>query len=178
MSNTARTLVLERGYEAISVEAICSAAEISRSTFFRYFASKEDAVLTDIEEAAETLRSALSARPGDEPVWTAVHRALEPLVEQYDASPEPARPLAALTATTPALAAYQHEKHSAWRDALRPEICRRIGVDPADHTDPRPTAILAAALACLDAAITAWATTEQTTPISALLRAAMDSTRL
>lgn len=40
-------LFRENGYHATTVEQIADAAEISPSTFFRYFATKEDVVLTD-----------------------------------------------------------------------------------------------------------------------------------
>lgn len=40
-------LFRENGYYATTVEQIAEAAEISPSTFFRYFATKEDVVLTD-----------------------------------------------------------------------------------------------------------------------------------
>jgi AcrR family transcriptional regulator len=40
-------LFTERGYAATTVEQICAAAEISPSTFFRYFPTKEDVVLDD-----------------------------------------------------------------------------------------------------------------------------------
>jgi AcrR family transcriptional regulator len=51
-----------KGYEATTVEQIAAAAEISTTTFFRYFAAKEDLVLRE-EFDAETLdefRSTLS----------------------------------------------------------------------------------------------------------------------
>lgn len=38
-------LVLEHGYDAVTVEMICDAALVSPSTFFNYFGSKERAVL-------------------------------------------------------------------------------------------------------------------------------------
>lgn len=49
----------ERGYEATTVSQIAEAAEISESTFFRYFGSKEAIVLEDDFDAAliELLRS-------------------------------------------------------------------------------------------------------------------------
>ena len=45
-------LFQRNGYAATSVEAIAAAAEVSPSTFFRYFPTKEDVVLSDfIDEA-------------------------------------------------------------------------------------------------------------------------------
>lgn len=178
VSTTARSLVLERGYEAITVESICAAAEISRSTFFRYFTSKEDAVLTDVDEASDLLCDALSTRPDEEPVWAALQHALESLIVRYDTDQGPGRQLAALIAATPGLAAFQHEKHAQWSAALHPEVSRRIGADTTDGTDPRATAAIAAALGCFDAAVKAWSTAESTPPLAALLQRAMDATRL
>lgn len=45
IEDQATRLVLERGYEAVTVEDICTAAEVSRRTFFNYVESKEIAVL-------------------------------------------------------------------------------------------------------------------------------------
>jgi AcrR family transcriptional regulator len=40
-------LFQEQGYAATTVDQIAEAAEVSQSTFFRYFPTKEDVVLTD-----------------------------------------------------------------------------------------------------------------------------------
>lgn len=47
IQHEALRLFREQGYEATAVEQIARAAEISPSTFFRYFRAKEDLVLTD-----------------------------------------------------------------------------------------------------------------------------------
>lgn len=43
----AMRLFQKQGYQATTVEQIAEAAEVSPSTFFRYFPTKEDVVLTD-----------------------------------------------------------------------------------------------------------------------------------
>ena len=40
-------LIIKQGYDATTVEQIAEAAEVSPSTFFRYFPTKEDVVLQD-----------------------------------------------------------------------------------------------------------------------------------
>ncbi len=54
-------LFREQGYDATTVEQIIEAAEVSESTFYRYFPAKADLVLTD--EYDPLLAAALRAQP-------------------------------------------------------------------------------------------------------------------
>lgn len=54
-------LFSEQGYDATTVEQIIEAAEVSESTFYRYFPAKADLVLTD--EYDPLLVAALRAQP-------------------------------------------------------------------------------------------------------------------
>jgi AcrR family transcriptional regulator len=56
-------LFRERGYEATTVDEIADAAEVSPSTFFRYFPTKEDVVLYDALDPV--LLEAFEAQPAD-----------------------------------------------------------------------------------------------------------------
>ncbi len=57
----AMRLFHEQGYEATTVEQIAEAAEVSPSTFFRYFPTKEDVVITD--EYDPLIVAAFKAQP-------------------------------------------------------------------------------------------------------------------
>jgi AcrR family transcriptional regulator len=56
----------KQGYDQTTVEQIAAAADISPSTFFNYFPTKEDVVLYDAYDPV--LASLLLERPADEPL--------------------------------------------------------------------------------------------------------------
>jgi AcrR family transcriptional regulator len=175
ISEMALDLFLENGYEQTTIDDICAVAGISRSTLFRYFPSTDDLFMATTSTAAEELLHALQQRPDDETPWTALRYAMSPVVAHYAAQSERAQRLAELARTTPALAIRHQEKPARWLDLLAPEIARRLGADPGDATDPRPRALVAAALACLEAAVAAWIATHGTQQLTHILHRAMDS---
>lgn len=168
-------LVLERGYDAITIDEICATAEISRSTFFRYFPSKEDALFGALLDSGDHLRDALIARPDSEAPWTTMRRALDPLIEHYETNDERTRSLTRLIMNTPVLAARHRQKNAQWHELLLPEVARRVGADHADPSDPRAHALIAAALGCVEAALASWAASEEPQPLGEILDRAMDA---
>src|SRR6266851_4865697 len=62
------SLILEKGYEATTVEEICEAANVGRSTFYAHYTSKDDLRRSGLENLRRLLvdrqREALAA-PGD-----------------------------------------------------------------------------------------------------------------
>ena len=60
---------------------------MSRRTFFRYYASKEDVLVETSDELAEAMLAAMAERPLDEPPLLAIERALVPVIESRMATP-------------------------------------------------------------------------------------------
>ena len=68
ISDVATRLIIERGFEAVSMSEIADAAGVSRKTVFNYFASKEQLVFDRDEEARQLLREGMAARTSMTPL--------------------------------------------------------------------------------------------------------------
>lgn len=67
------SLIVEKGYDATTVEAICERANVGRSTFYAHFTGKEDMH----RRGLEGLRLELSARPPPQPGSGPAERGLQ-----------------------------------------------------------------------------------------------------
>ena len=79
IQHEAMKLFRERGYEGTTVEDIAVAAEISSTTFFRYFPSKEDVVLGDDYDSV--LLEAFVAQPASLTPIGAARAALQAMTD-------------------------------------------------------------------------------------------------
>jgi len=168
----AMRLFVQQGFEKTTVDQIAAEAGLSRTSFFRYFATKEDVILGHLEELGQQVLDALAARPAGEPPWQALRHAFDLLVEESAKLPEQGLSMRRLLHDAPSLKASQLGKQQGWLDLLAPEVARRLGV-PGDACDPRPRALVAAALGCLNAAVDVWTDSGGTVSLPALLDQAM-----
>jgi len=84
--SAAYRLFAEQGYDATPVDQIAAAADVSPSTVFRYFPTKEDIVLTD--EYDEPMADVLRGRPLDEQPLASVRYVLHEMVRDVLDDPE------------------------------------------------------------------------------------------
>jgi hypothetical protein len=74
----------------------------------------------------------------------------------------------------PSLKASQLGRQLAWQDMLVPDVARRLGIANA-ALDARPRALVAAAIACLNAARDVWTASDGTLDLPTLLDQAMNA---
>jgi AcrR family transcriptional regulator len=169
---TAIELMLERGFAETSVDDIVNASGISRRSFYRYFGTREDLVLGSTDDQIAILVSALNARPPEEDAWTALQRAAESLPDARQPK-ERTLAFARLVNGDPDLRARQLEQRAAWRAALAPLIERRARQSGTPLDLLGASALVAAALSCLDVAIEAWVHQEGRIPLAGLYERAV-----
>jgi AcrR family transcriptional regulator len=125
LTRAAMALFLNRGFEATTLDDIAAAADISRRSFFHYFASKEDVVFAWHEETTAALIAAVEARPANESMLTAAENAISAMAGQLE--PGEAIAMARLKRDNPALQARDQVKYEKLERALAAALEKRAG---------------------------------------------------
>ena len=147
-------LFSERGFDSVTVDDIAAEADVSRRTFFRYFASKEDVLLADHFVQLARLREAMAARPLDETILTALRNAILSMTGDFEDRKEMVILRGRIMRGTPSLQARSLVHQRAWEEAMQDMVADRLGVDPA--VDLRPGVVAATALAAMRVAFGNW----------------------
>jgi AcrR family transcriptional regulator len=174
LAQAALRLFVEQGFEETTVEQIAAATGLSRRSFHRYFASKEDVFGQWFVETGQQLAAALESRPADEPAWLALRRAFDDLIQGLSSRPE-AFDITRMILKTPALHATHLQKHALWRDALADVLRRRPAENGQARSELAAVAIVGAALAGLDSAQAEWVAEGNEQPLDALVDQAMNA---
>jgi AcrR family transcriptional regulator len=124
-------LFCEQGYAATTVDQIAAAAEVSPSTFFRYFPTKEDVVLQDDVDllAFEAFKA---QPPGLSPIAAMRAAIVSAFGQLTESEREQLRETAALTLAVPELRARALDEFTGAVQALAEAIAKRTGHDPGD----------------------------------------------
>jgi AcrR family transcriptional regulator len=131
-------LFREHGYQRTTVEQIAAAAEVSPSTFFRYFPTKEDLVLQD-DMDTRMIEAFERQPPGLSPV-AAVRAGVREAFSSYtEAELETVRETTALTMTVPEVRARAMDEFSRTIAVVADALAKRSG-RPADDLAVRTMA--------------------------------------
>jgi AcrR family transcriptional regulator len=123
-------LFAEQGFDRTTVDEIAAAAGVSRRTFFHYFDSKEDVVLSRKEDFESALLQAIRTAPPEMPLLEVAEQAVLSAMGSFDA--EEARLLERLKRDTPALRARDHGKYERLERSIAGALAERSGASPDD----------------------------------------------
>ncbi|MEU7769197.1 TetR family transcriptional regulator [Nocardia sp. NPDC049190] len=151
IQQAALRLFAEHGYDGVTVERIAAEAGVSHTTFFRYFPTKEDVVISDNYDPL--IVRFVAARGEADPVERVRRGIAEALTLLDEHEMVVVRERTRLMLSAAALRARQWESQASTQRLLE-EVLR------GDGSGPVPLALQVTAAACaaaLATAVTAWA---------------------
>jgi AcrR family transcriptional regulator len=150
IADAALRLFLERGFDDVTVAQVAEAADVSVTTVFNHFPSKEALVFDEEAEREAALLGAVRGRPADVDVLTALHRFVRSQVDRRagHADGEFDRFLA-LVETSPELRAHSQRMWSGYERGLAEALADDAGL-PADDARARALAHVVVGTMALD----------------------------
>src|ERR1700687_1109007 len=130
IQHEAMRLFGKQGYEQTTIEQIAAAADISPSTFFNYFPTKEDVVLYDAYDPV--LASLLAERPLDEPMSISFRRVMEAMGDTFERDRDIILARGRLWFEVPALRARLWEELEKAQVFMTVQIAQRSGREVDD----------------------------------------------
>ena len=164
----ARRLFRERGYDGATVELIADEADVSVTTFFRYFESKEDVFLAWHDEMHERFAATLQERPEGVPVTAALREIVFDVLAELPATTvEQFRTFAEV----PRLRDRMRQADEQIYDIVVQEIAKDLGLPP---TDVAAQLVAGAVRGALQAAEAAWVSRPQDESLEDYMTRAID----
>ncbi|GAA3758678.1 TetR family transcriptional regulator [Streptomyces tremellae] len=146
-------LLQRDGYDAVSVQAMCEAAGIGRTTFFRYFQSKSGVIWYAFNDTIDSLRSHLAELPEETDLLAGVQRAVYASTREAVRSSDVWLERFRLLDTVPALQAGAYEHWESWKRVVAVHLAERTGASPEN---PAPLIVASACQGAFVAALRTW----------------------
>jgi TetR/AcrR family transcriptional regulator, regulator of mycofactocin system len=170
IEQVALDLFARRGFEQVTADEIAEAAGISRRTFFRYFATKADAVWGDFAAHVERLDRLLATMRPDRPVLAAICAAYVEVNDYSTADLPMLRQRMATILGEPALQAHSQVRYADIDRVVAEHVARRTGQSPGALL---PRLVATSTRAAATTAFEVWLA-DGTTSLTDDLRAAFD----
>jgi AcrR family transcriptional regulator len=146
-------LFRDRGYEGATVEAIAEEAEVSVTTFFRYFDSKEDVFLEGHRAIIDRVEAAIRERSSGMSVIAALRQTIVEILQDQPELEIRDEPQHKDLDAVPELRDRIRDHEEQIRGAIADAYAEQLGVS-AD--DMRPRLLAGAILSAIDSARSAW----------------------
>lgn len=130
IADAALRLFLERGFDAVTVAEVAEAADVSVTTLFNHFPSKEALVFDEEAERETQVVGAVHDRPDDVDLLTALHRFVRSTATRRA---DPGHDgFVAMVAEAPSLQAHARRMWESHESSLAGAVAVDTGLEPAD----------------------------------------------
>jgi AcrR family transcriptional regulator len=174
IERAALELFAERGFASVTIDDIADAVDISRRTFFRYFASKEHVLFGAPLRSELELARALAEQPTDKSPVQALHDTLIDFSRAYGSDAERTGLRLRILEHSPDAMALAFQQRRSSQNELTPLVAGRMGVD--ELADLRPSLIVSLSIAATHIGTWYWLTNGATEPLHEVIRHALDDT--
>ncbi len=149
IERTILELVLERGYEAATVDEVCSRVGISKKTFFNYYATKEAAIRGDamVVPSREDVVAVLERKDPDASYLDAIVDMLSPVEALAGSDPDVARLRSEVLSAMPQLLYHGHREVAL--------VLKQLGGILTDYLERHPESRLVVGCSVADEATAA-----------------------
>ena len=161
-------LFAERGYEHTTVDDIAERADVGRTTFFRYYRSKDDVIFPGHDKLIAAVQQRL-ATSSDSTAIVAVTEAVRLVLLRYIEEGERARLRYALTSKVAALRDREIASAARYQRLFREFIANWMG--PSEHSALRAELMAAAVVAAHNHVLRRWLRGDATDPVGEVDRA-------
>lgn len=164
-----------QGFAASTIDDICADAGVSRRTFFRYFATKEDLAFPHRAERFERFVELLEGAPGGESPLASLRRIAQLFAREYSANREQLIAQQRLIAGTASLIAREHDIDHDWENAMATVFARRLG--GGTDAERRARMLAGAAIGVIRATMRYWFDSDGRADLGKLGHQALDALR-
>jgi AcrR family transcriptional regulator len=172
-------LIIERGFDATTVEDIAASVQVSPRTFFRYYPTKEDVVVDLLRAGVVDLVQRLAARPADEPLPTALREAAMGWADLDEEQATRLLKLSQVLRSSPCLQPRFDQQRQVGLKELEREVAARLEARGSAASDPagidcRPQLIVTLVSAVLSDAVARWSDGGGRQPLTGFVQEGFD----
>lgn len=171
LARAAFELFQTKGYEGTTVAEIARAANVSRRTFFRYYASKDALLFVDDSDNLEQFRELLALRESSDDSFAHIRRACMALAEAHVRDREQQLVRARIIDSSPALGKQERQQDLSWERAITESLLTN---NRNPITERRARMLGGAVFGAMRAAISTWYELEGRADLPRLMAEALE----
>jgi AcrR family transcriptional regulator len=166
------------GFDATTIDEICADAEVSRRTFFRYFANKEALAFPHRAERLERFLELLEGAPLNECPFISLRQIAQVFAREYSLNREQQLAQQQLINRTPALVARENEIDRDWENAMAEVFIQRYasgGRNSGTQIELHARMLAGAAIGVIRATLRHWFAMQGNADLASLGAQALDA---